>query len=334
MQTEKFNIGTEQDIYIIVRAVKHLAKKMSFNETTQARLATAVSEIVTNVIKHAGEGECVVNPTKNQLGLEIIISDQGPGIEDIDQALTKGYSTTKGSLGIGLAGAKRLVEDFQIKSSLGKGTTVIIREFPPISVKYLEHGIISLPKLGEVFNGDGYFVKEIGGDKFFGAVIDGGGHGQSAKEKTDLALGFLEKHYRDPLENIITECDKMLHQKEGEGEGREKGLVMGLCLLFGDKLSYLGVGDTEIMVIEPTDQVKPASQPGVMGFFKLPQLKVQEYDLSGPAIIIMYSDGIMKRFDKKDLPLEQNARDIAGFIVQNYQREQDDATTMVIKKKK
>lgn len=334
MQTEKFNIGTEQDVYIIIRAVKHLAEEMGFNETIRARLATAVSEIVTNVIKHAGKGECVLGPTKNQLGLEIIISDQGPGIKDIDEALTKGYSTTKGSLGIGLAGAKRLVEDFQIKSSPDKGTTVIMREFPPINVKDLEHGMVSLPKLGEAFNGDGYFIKEISGDKLFVAVIDGGGHGQSAKEKTDLALGFLEKHYRDPLENIITECDKMLHQKEEEGGGREKGLVMGLCLLFEDKLSYLGVGDTEIMVIGPNNRVKPTSQPGVMGFFKLPRLKLQEYDLSGPAIIIMYSDGIMKRFGEKDLPLEQNARDIAGFIVQNYQREQDDATVLVVKKKK
>lgn len=333
MQTEKFNIDTEQDIYVISGTVKHLAKETGFDETVQARLATATSEIVTNVIKHAGKGECVLGPTKNQRGMEITISDQGPGIEDINKALTLGHSTIKGSLGIGLAGAKRLVESFQIKSIPGKGTTVIMREFLPINVKDLECEVISLPKLGEAFNGDGCFIKEIGGDKLFAAVIDGGGHGQSAKEKTDLALGFLEKHYRDPLENIITEFDKMLHQK-GKEDGREKGLVMGLCLLFGDKLSYLGVGDTEIMVIEPTNQVKPASQPGVMGFFKLPRLKLQEYDLSGPATIIMYSDGIMKRFDKKDLPLEQNARDIASFIVQNYQREQDDATVLVIKKKK
>lgn len=332
MPTEKFNINTGQDIYVIIAAVKHLSKETGFSETVQARLATAVSEIVTNVIKHAGKGECVLGATKNQRGLEITIIDRGPGIEDIDKVLIEGHSTIKGSLGIGLAGAKRLVEDFQIESNPGKGTTVIMREFLPIDFKDLEYGIICLPKLGEVFNGDGYFIKEFGGDRLFVAVVDGGGHGQGAKEKTDLALGFLEKHYRDPLENIITQCDKMLHQKEEEG--REKGLVMSLCLFSGDKLSYLGVGDIEIMVVESTNQVKPASQPGVMGFFKLPRLKLQEYDLSGPAIITMYSDGIMKRFDKKDLPLEQNARNIAGFIIQNYQREQDDATVLVVKKKK
>lgn len=330
---EKFSIANYKDVSDVVFRVRQVAKDIGFDKNKESSIATAVSEIANNTVRHADGGNVNLSVTENGKGLEVFIHDDGPGIKDIDKAMISGYST-KGGLGVGLSGAKRLVDEFDIDSKPEKGTTVTLRMFLWLTTDVYEYDGISLSKPGEVFNGDKYFFKEIGGDSLFAAVIDGGGHGKSAKERSDLALKYLKDHYQEPLEDIIIGCDKYLHKMAKENGSRENGVVMGIALFSKDKFIYTGIGDTKIIVIEPTDQIKPFSRPGIMGFFKLPTVKVQEFDIPESATVIMYSDGIMKRFDRNDLPSEQNIHEISSFIIQNYQRETDDATVIVIKKKK
>jgi len=330
MTAKTFNINNGTDLWSIIDYIKNVALELGFDKITQARLKTAASEILTNIVKHVGRGICTVRYNKEKI--EIIASDKGSGIQDIKKAMEGGHSTVRGSLGMGLAGAKRLVGEFDIQSQPGKGTTVTLREFVPQSVREFEYDGISLPKAGETFNGDAYFIREIEGNKLFVAVIDGGGHGQQAKEKTDLVLKYLEEHFQESLESIIRGCDELLRKRK-EKEKREESLVLSLCLISKDKLVYLGVGDTKIKVVESTNQVCPFSQDGILGFSQyLPALKKQEYPLLGEAVIIMSSDGI-RSFNKNDLLLDQNPREIANFIMQKYQRGEDDSTVVVVKKK-
>src|SRR5262245_53445005 len=96
--------------------------------TDQTLLATAISEIARNITTYAGSGEVVIEVVRDadgRRGVRVIARDEGPGIEDLDRALTDGY-TTGGGLGLGLPGARRLVDEFEIQTTPGQGTTVTL----------------------------------------------------------------------------------------------------------------------------------------------------------------------------------------------------------------
>ena len=120
-------IEKEQDVVPFRNRVKEYAVKIGMSVVNQTKLITAASELVRNMLKYANGGETrieVISEGRNS-GIRLIFEDKGPGIEDITLAMKDGFSTGK-SLGIGLPGAKRLVNEFDIKSSPGEGTTVSI----------------------------------------------------------------------------------------------------------------------------------------------------------------------------------------------------------------
>ena len=123
----KFEIKREENIINAVIEVTKLAEKFGFRRTDMARIATCVSEIGWNILIHAGEGQIEVHDLEGR-GLEVVGSDKGPGIHDIGLALTDGFSTST-SLGIGLPGIKRMMDEFNIDSQLGKGTVIKIRKW-------------------------------------------------------------------------------------------------------------------------------------------------------------------------------------------------------------
>lgn len=110
--------------------VHELAVREGFQETRAVALATAVSEIARNIVVHAGRGKLSVAPITDGLrhGIVVVARDEGPGIPDIDRAMQDGYST-KGSLGLGLSGAKRLVDKFEIESIVGEGATITLTQW-------------------------------------------------------------------------------------------------------------------------------------------------------------------------------------------------------------
>ena len=123
-------INNEKDIVIARQTARELARKVGFGSTDQAKIATAVSELARNIVVYAQKGEVKVKVLEDspKRGIEILAIDQGPGIINIQLALTDGYSSSKG-LGIGLPGAQRLMSEFFIDSSLGKGTRVLTRKW-------------------------------------------------------------------------------------------------------------------------------------------------------------------------------------------------------------
>ena len=112
------------------RAARTMAADLGFRPEACEEIAIAVTELATNLIKHAGGGTITLAPLSEggRVGLEIVVSDQGPGIPDVEQALREGY-TTGGGLGLGLPGAKRLMDEMIVQSEVGKGTIVRIRKW-------------------------------------------------------------------------------------------------------------------------------------------------------------------------------------------------------------
>ena len=120
-------IQKEQDVVPFRNRLREYAVKIGMSLVNQTKLITAASELVRNMLKYAGGGgvdiEIISQGRDN--GIRLTFKDQGPGIKDIPLAVKDGYSTAK-SLGLGLPGAKRLVSEFNIKSTPGEGTTVSI----------------------------------------------------------------------------------------------------------------------------------------------------------------------------------------------------------------
>lgn len=120
-------IASELDIMKARQEVRAQAQILGFSLVDQTRITTAVSELVRNIVKYAVKGNIDIEVFENgsRKGLRIVCRDEGPGIPDIDLAMTEGYTTGKG-LGYGLPGTKRLVDQFEIWSEVGKGTRVTI----------------------------------------------------------------------------------------------------------------------------------------------------------------------------------------------------------------
>ena len=123
-------IQGESDIVAARRTVREAAARLGFGVTDVTRIVTAASELARNVYKYAGEGLMRWRYLEDgsRSGIELQFVDQGPGIEDIGRALEEGYSTG-GGLGMGLPGARRLMDEMEIQSALGQGTTVTLKKW-------------------------------------------------------------------------------------------------------------------------------------------------------------------------------------------------------------
>jgi serine/threonine-protein kinase RsbT len=121
----EINIDSEYDIVTARSAAKNEAKRLGFSLVDQTRIATAVSELARNIVVHANGGVLKIEAIekKARRGLEVCAFDDGPGIENLELALQDGW-TSGGGLGVGLNGAKRLMDEFEIQSEVGKGTKV------------------------------------------------------------------------------------------------------------------------------------------------------------------------------------------------------------------
>lgn len=122
-------IRADADIVAARQGVRELAARLGFSGTDLTVIATAVSEVARNIVRFAGSGEIVVELLEEpRRGVQVVARDTGPGIPDVEQALTDGYSTCQG-LGLGLPGARRLMDEFAVVSEPGRGTTVTMTKW-------------------------------------------------------------------------------------------------------------------------------------------------------------------------------------------------------------
>lgn len=128
--SETMSIESSQDVVLVRQKVRQFAVKLGFTLVEQTKVVTAASEIARNTLDYGGGGTVKVEALQDGMrwGLRLVFEDSGPGIPDIDLALKDGY-TTGGGLGMGLSGAKRLMNEFNIVSHVGKGTCITITKW-------------------------------------------------------------------------------------------------------------------------------------------------------------------------------------------------------------
>jgi serine/threonine-protein kinase RsbT len=124
---ERLEVRSDQDVVRVRQLVRSLAVAVKLSLVDQTKLVTAASELARNTLVYGGGGMVAAGRVENgrRTGIRIVFTDQGPGIPDLDLALTDGY-TTGGGLGLGLSGARRLVDEFDIDTAVGQGTTISV----------------------------------------------------------------------------------------------------------------------------------------------------------------------------------------------------------------
>ena len=117
-------IGSDGDLVTARAQGRALAVELGFSRTDATLIATAISEIARNIVVHVGRGEIVLQPVFEdaRCGIVVTAHDDGPGIRDVERALQDGYSSR--GLGLGLPGTRRLMDEFELASEAGKGTTI------------------------------------------------------------------------------------------------------------------------------------------------------------------------------------------------------------------
>ncbi|QKQ72063.1 anti-sigma regulatory factor [Nostoc sp. TCL240-02] len=126
-KTETLNIQSSGDVVLVRQAVRQLGVEIGFGLVDQTKIVTAASELARNTLDYGGGGTVKLETLQEgrRRGLRLTFEDRGPGIPDIELALKDGF-TTGGGLGMGLGGAKRLANEFEIQSAVGEGTRVTI----------------------------------------------------------------------------------------------------------------------------------------------------------------------------------------------------------------
>jgi serine/threonine-protein kinase RsbT len=125
--SERIAVSTDQDVVRVRQLVRTVAVAVKLSLVDQTKLVTAASELARNTLVYGGGGTVEIARLDNgrRNGIRIVFADEGPGIPDLDLALTDGY-TTGGGLGLGLSGARRLVDEFQIDTAVGQGTSITV----------------------------------------------------------------------------------------------------------------------------------------------------------------------------------------------------------------
>lgn len=308
------------------QAVK-LAAQITLNEAQRHQVGLVVTELATNLIKHARSGYLVINAAELSGGpwLQVISIDRGPGIEDTRRCFEDGYSTA-GSPGTGLGAVRRLAQTVDMHSIPGTGTVIAADIYLPPGRSTLEFGAVSLPCEGETACGDAWDLA-IGRASFSVAVADGLGHGPLAAV---AAQSVVEAFGSDPL-GAPHETLERMHEKSRP----TRGAAAAVALLDDDAgvVRFAGVGNIAGMIVLGAETRRMVSHHGTLGHVAR-RFSEFEYPVTNSALIILHSDGIGTRWSLDDWPrlARHHPAVIAGVILRDQWRLRDDATVFAIRR--
>lgn len=301
------------------RAAQELAN-FEFNADVAGKVAIAASELASNLWRHAGGGELLVQclGAEDCATIELLAIDKGPGMTNVARCLTDGFSTA-GTPGTGLGAIRRLAREFDIHSGPGEGTVVMARFGAVPEIRY---GGINVALEGEIDCGDGWHLAHDRGDVAI-MVADGLGHGTFAHEAAEAALtAFKSAPYAAP-QDVLARAHAAM--------SKTRGGAVACAHLHAGKLSYSGVGNIAGSLVSPGKSQGLVSHNGTLG---LGQRRSQhfEYQVEPGALLVMHSDGVSARWDLEHRPdlMACHPAVIAGAIYRDHGRGRDDATVVVL----
>lgn len=329
--TTAFTINDSTQVAGTRRAVTTLAERLGFDATRVGQVGLVVTELATNIIKHATRGEVLVNEriAGSRRGIEVIALDSGPGFRNFESALVDGHSTS-GTLGHGLGAVHRNADFVRMFSLPSKGVAALCRiwDGPGSAADDRSFTVcgVCVPKAGEEVSGDTW-AAQVDRDQISVIVADGLGHGLLASDASRAAVDVFVRAPRHAPSIILQDVHHALRATRGAAVAvltivPERGLA-----------TFAGLGNIAGTIIDGGTRRSMVSHNGTAGHAAR-SIQELSYPMPDGGLFVMHSDGLTTHWNTADYPgLEaQDPALIAGVLYRDFTRHRDDATVVVGKR--
>jgi anti-sigma regulatory factor (Ser/Thr protein kinase) len=337
---QQFLVGEVSQVGEARRAAAALAAIAGFDDVAAGRLALVVTELGTNLARHAREGRLLLGAGADGDGegaprwIDVLALDRGPGMADIGACLRDGFSTGS-TPGTGLGAIKRLADRFSAFSRPGAGTVIaarvgaereVERRSEPVTRPPFLVGAIALAAPGEFVCGDDWAFRHEGGRASV-MVADGLGHGPTAAEAASEAVAVFRTATRDAPSQLLERAHVRLRTTRGAAVAVADLDIGAGTIVFG------GAGNIAGRILSGVGDRTLLSQHGTVGL-RMSHLRDIHYPWPAHALLVLHSDGIATRWslDEGDGLLQCDPLVIAGWLIRDHSRGRDDATVVVIRR--
>ena len=323
--TEESQVGEARRLAVAA------AQSVGFDEQESGRVAIVVTELCTNLLKHAVGGEllCGEFSRGGATGIECLALDRGSGVRNLANALRDGFSTA-GSAGNGLGAIARLSQATDIYSTPGKGTAVLARlvrrsEERATVIERPLVGVVGLALAGETVSGDAWAVTHAG-EVLTALVADGLGHGPLAATAAHAAVAAFRRQNGDPAEQL-----SHVHAALKSTRGAAASIVR--IPKGADPIVFAGVGNVVGAIVENGHARRMVSYNGTLGHVAR-TIRSFSYPAGESAVIVLASDGLATGWDMNDYPglAERDPTVIAGVLYRDFFRKRDDVTVLAARR--
>ena len=315
-------------------AARNFGPGVGFNERECEQLALAAAELASNLIRHARGGSLKFTAVSvaDRRGIQIESEDAGPGISNVELALTDGYSTA-GGLGNGLGTVNRLMDELEFQDRSPVGLRILCQRWVrpatgSITARRLECGAAARACRRAAENGDAIVIQQWQNEALVG-VIDGVGHGTFAQRAARAARKYVEEHFDQPLANLF--------RGVGHTCRATRGVVMALARfdLVRQTVTLASIGNVESRLVGGQGPVHWVSRRGILGF-QSPEPLVTERPWTAEHLLIMHSDGLEGRWKWEQFAelAQEPAALIARHLLLKLGKNEDDATVVVARNAK
>jgi anti-sigma regulatory factor (Ser/Thr protein kinase) len=322
-------ITESSQIADVRRRAVTLAQRFDFNETQCGQLALVITEAATNLLKHAQGGHLFLRALEvnSSVGIELLVSDKGPGMVNPERCLRDGFSTA-GTPGTGLGAIQRLSHFFDMFAAPGAGCVVVSRSWKSqtqsANADRWRIGVVNIPMAGESICGDAWAVAQTD-DQLILLVADGLGHGPIAAAAAREAVRAFRLHLQHDTATLVRRIHEVLKSTRGSA------VAVAKISLPEREVRFTGLGNISAAVISNEQCRNMISHNGTAGG---EARKIQEFVYPFPvgALMVLHSDGVATRWRLADYPglARRDPSVIAGVLFEHFQRGRDDATVVVV----
>lgn len=323
-RTEVIAVDESSAVGYARREAVRFASTAGICDATCAKIAIAVNEATSNILKHAGHGWLVLQrPPSPTPAFEAVALDQGSGIRNLGAALRGGFST-KGSTGQGLSAITRLANDFDIHAPSGAGTAVLMR-FHDGDYRAPLFGALNVPKHDESVCGDAWGVRFAPSSLTF-VVADGTGHGPEAARSAEIAVETSLSPLAAPSDALDRAHRALQHETRGAA-------VSMLNLQYRPRRArFAGLGNVLVFVTDGETRRGVVSRGGIVGKSRS-RPRQSEPDLPVGSLLVAHSDGLRNGWAPADYPglLRKEPLLAAAVLWRDWHRGNDDSTVLVVR---
>ena len=332
MHHQVFDLNDASQVGEARRGSVQTAGRLDFDETSCGRLALVVTELGTNLVRHAQGGRLLVAVREGPAGdeIEVLAVDSGPGMADVEHCLRDGV-TTSTTPGTGLGAVRRLSDEFAMFSAAPGGTVVLARiaprrgAEPPRAIRRFSHGAVSVPAAGETRCGDAWAIVQREGLASV-LVVDGLGHGPDAETAALACVAAFGVAPFDPPSATLARADACMR--------KTRGASAAIAILDADArgVTFCGAGNIASRFTSGLGDRSFLCQNGTLGL-QVGSLSDVVEAWPDHALFVMHSDGLPGRWDLRKAPglLQCDPAIIAAWLIRDHIGGRDDAAVIVVR---